>query len=216
MPKSSMPSGTKLDISFTDENGQQINLKSTFEKDVDTVSILISRPLHQGKPIEIDENTKLTIVGGQNMVQTIVGYVDAVTKIGPRTYWRVRKVDSKSVVNQRSDARVRAVLTLEVFKTYWGTEGIDSTETCPALSIDISNGGIAFYINAPFSTGEIIELQLPKYKRLHPFSLRGEVCWMRDAEKGSSFRHIIGVRFILDSKTERDRVVRYVSALMPN
>ena len=213
MAKINLKSGTKLDVTFTDDSGAVIEVKSTFEKNEDEVTILISRPLHQGKPVSVDENTRLILEGGQQIVVSLEGYVEGEVRRGPRTYWRVRTVNNRSVVNQRADARIKAELALRVQKTYWNQEGIDSIETLDCLSLDISNGGIAFYLNAPVSAGEILELELPKQGRFSPVSLRGEACWMREADQASAYRYITGVRFLTDNARDRDRITRYVAAL---
>lgn len=213
MAKINLKSGTKLDVTYQEEDGSVTTVKSTFEKNEDTVTVLISRPLKAGKAVMLDENTKITIQGGRQIVVNVDGYVEDVVKKGPRSFWRVRMVEQRSVVNQRSDERVKAELRLEVQKTYWNQEGIDSVDTLECLSMDISNGGIAFYLNAAVSAGEILELELPRQGRFSAVSLRGEVCWMREAEKASAYRYVAGIRFILDNERERDRLIRYVAAL---
>lgn len=213
MANNTLKAGIKLDVTYIDASGKRITLKSAFEKNVDSVCILITRPLMMGKPAEIDSATRLTLSGGQGLIVNMEGYVDATMKIGPRSYWKFHKVTQTEHSDQRLHERYKAELPVEVQKTYWNADQTSSIEAFPGLTLDISTGGVAIYLNAAAAGGEILELVLPKQKRLRELSLRGEVCWMREAEKASAYRYILGVRFILDDKNEQDRLTRYVAAV---
>lgn len=84
-----------------------------------------------------------------------------------------------------------------------------------AMSLDISAGGMAVYLNHRFEVGEICEITLPNIGT----SKEGQgipdvvsvVCWEREAPKGSIYRNVCGLQFRFGDGQERKQMQNYVA-----
>lgn len=214
MKKSKIQSGTKLEIQLGEDTQGEFKLRSSFEKQVNESTFLISVPMKDGKKIQPDFMQKLTIryeSGDQSYVAE--GYVDDVVKQGIRTFWKIRKSSEIREFFQRSDERYSVQTPVECVKTIWKADDSPESESIPGLTKDISVGGIAVYENGIFEVGEIMEVIFPGKGRRAPVSQDAEVCWLRDTEKGNPYRHIMGLRFVYTDDAQRKKVQKYITAV---
>lgn len=212
--------GTKLFLVYAGERqvkNEDFTIRSTFEKNVNESSFLISVPLKGGQRMEPDEEKKLLIkyaLGGEDII--VEGYVDDVVKVGVRQYWRIRKVTEGRKFFQRMDERVQTVLRVNYTRLEWITNTLEEQRTEEGATLDISAGGLAMFLNDKLDVGEIIYINLPTVSRAKAgkgFMVRGETCWLRDAQKGSAFRHTMGAKFIFDTSDEKKKMAAYMGAV---
>ena len=83
------------------------------------------------------------------------------------------------------------------------------------MSLDISAGGMALYLNRRFDVGEVCELSLPNIGTSEAGKgiegIVSVVCWMREAPKGSVYRHICGFQFRFGDGIEKEQLKLYVA-----
>lgn len=213
--------GTKLRLALETSMGQEpdFNMICTFAKALDESAFLISIPMKEGKLVTIDENQKLLIrYSGEDDNDNgmiLAGYVDDVIKQGIRRYWKVRRVSEQRQFFRRADERMKVVLPVQYKQETWtpNMDGVIQPES--GMSLDISAGGMALYLNHAFEVGEVCELSLPNIGT----SLEGQgidgivsvVCWMREAPKGSMYRRICGFQFRFTEETEKEHMQLYVA-----
>ena len=218
MAELNIQSGTKLRLAFDAPTGQDpnFNMVCTFFKSLDDSAFLISIPIVSGKPLEMEEDKKLLIRSGEDENQMILaGYVDDIIKQGIRRYWKIRRVTEQRTFFQRADERVKVALRINYTQDSWpvNSEGIIPPDD--GLTLDISAGGMATYVNHNFTVGEIINIDLPRLGT----SAAGKaiddivsvVCWSREAPKGSPFRFTCGVQFRFADSGEKDEIAQYVA-----
>lgn len=211
------------DTSEKKKRGKKVDeftLRSTFEKNLDEATFLISVPLKDGKRVEPDSFKKLIIRYGEGASQYIVeGYVDDVVKIGIRQYWKIRKVTNERSFSQRADDRYTFEEIIMYTKYSWLTDSTLDKPAEPGKCIDMSAGGIAFYETDEMSVGEIIEVTFPTLGRTKAgkgFTVRGEVCWQRGADKGAGYKFKTGIKFVFELTDERDMVKAYMGVVAKN
>ena len=208
--------GTKLQMAADVTIGEEpnFNMICTFNKSLDESAFLISIPMVGGKPMEADESTKLLIrYGTGNDAMILAGYVDDVVKDGIRRYWKIRRVSEQRQFLQRTDERLKVTLRIEYKQETWAVnaEGVIPTED--GMSLDISAGGAAIYMNRRFDVGEVVELTLPRIgttEQGKAQDLVGTVAWMREAPKGSLYRQLCGLKFRFGEQEERQRLQEYI------
>lgn len=212
--------GTKLFLVYAGERqvkNEDFTVRSTFEKNLNDSSFLISVPLKNGQRMEPDESKKLLIkyaMGGEDII--IEGYVDDVVKQGIRQYWKIRKVTEGRRFFQRTDERIQTVLRIAYTRMDWIVNTLDEYRTEEGATLDISAGGLAMFLNDKLDVGEIIYINLPTIGRSKAgkgFMVRGETCWLRDAQKGNPFRHTMGAKFIFDTTDEKKKMSAYMDAV---
>lgn len=212
--------GTKLFLVYAGERqvkNEDFTIRSTFEKNLNESSFLISVPLQNGKRMEPNEEKKLLIkyaMGGEDIV--IEGYVDDVVKQGVRQYWKIRKVTEGRKFFQRQDERIQLALRLDYTRLEWITNTLEEQRTEDGLTLDVSAGGLAMFLNDKLSVGEIINIHMPTVGRTKAgkgFTVRGETCWLRDTEKGNPYRHTMGAKFIFDTTDEKKKMSAYIGAV---
>lgn len=214
----SIKSGTKLKLAEDMPFGKEpdFNMVCTFVRSVDESAFLISIPLKGGKELPLDENRKLLIqYAGQNSDGMIVaGYVDDIVKEGIRRYWKIRRVSEHRQFFQRADERLKVSLPFRYRQATWepGEDGTISQEE--GMSLDISAGGMAAYLNRRFEVGETCELTLPNIGTAMEGrgveDIISSVCWVREAPKGSMYRNVCGFQFRFADGPEKKQVQTYV------
>ena len=213
-------SGTKMQIAYDVPVSKQpnFNMASTFKKNIDDSAFLISIPMQGGKGIPMDENQKLLIKygSGENTV-IIAGYADDAVKDGIRTYWKIRRVTEQRQFIKRVDERLKVSLKIEYTQDDWPVDEHGKTEREDALSLDLSAGGAALFLNRRFEVGEILDVFLPRIGTTedgHALdNVLGVVCWFREAPKGGSYKFICGLQFRFSDGSDRDTVKRYVGVV---
>lgn len=213
--------GTKLSLVYAGERqvkNEDFTMRSTFEKNLNESSFLISIPMQNGKRMEPDEEKKLLIkyaMGGEDVV--VEGYIDDVVKQGIRQYWKIRKVTEGRKFFQRQDERVQIAIRVNYTRLEWIANTLEEQRTEEGLTLDVSAGGLAMFLNDKLNVGEIIYINLPTVGRTKAgkgFMVRGETCWLRDAAKGSPFRHTMGAKFIFDTTEEKNKMSAYMGAVL--
>lgn len=212
-----IPVGTKLHIAFDVPLGKtpDFNMICTFGRKLDSASFLISIPMVDGKSLILDENQKFLIRYMQGSEPLIVAaYPDDVVKEGIRRYWRMRKVSESRQFFQRRDERIKVALRAEYFQSNWPVNENGTITTENAMTLDISSGGLALYINSRYDVGEMLEINLPRVgldSEGAPIQdLVAVVCWSREAPKGSLFRFITGLQLRL-SDEQKEQMSAYVA-----
>lgn len=196
--------GTRLAIAFDAPLGKQpeFDMVSTFAKALDESAFLISIPMKGGKPLAMDESQKLLIRYGHGEDTMIVaGYPDDTVKEGIRRYWRIRRVTEQRAFFKRADERLKVALKVEYMQDTWPVNYDGVVEKEEGMTLDISAGGLAMYLNRHFDVGETILVDLPRVGVTPAGQAIPEVvavvCWQRETLKGSLYRHICGLQFRL-------------------
>lgn len=210
--------GTKLHLGYdvaVDET-PSFNMICTFNKSIDESAFLISIPMKDGKPLELDESRKLLIRSGEGAdAMILAGYADDVVKEGIRKYWKIRRVSEQRQFFQRADERLKVTLRIEYFQPTWEVNEDGNIDKEDAMTLDVSAGGAALYVNRRFDVGEVIMMNLPRIgtseKGRAIEDVVGAICWMREAPKGSLYRNICGIQFRFNEAAEKTRVQGYIA-----
>ena len=211
-------SGTKLrmalDVPFGKE--PEFNLICTFVKSLDTASFLISIPMRDGAPLPLDDQQKLLICYGSAADTKIVaGYADDVVKEGIRRCWKIRRVSEQRQFFRRTDERLKVTIPIRYTQATWrpNEDGIIPPEE--GMTLDISAGGLASYLNRNLAVGEVCDITLPSIGTTREgHEIAGAVavvCWTREAPKGSPFRRVAGFQFRCADSVERQQMQDYVT-----
>ena len=204
--------GTKLQMAFDVPMGQKtdFNMMATFKEAIDDAYFLVSVPMLAGKPLLLDENQKFLMqysVGDNTFM--IAGYPEAVEKVGIRTFWKMRQVAEQRTFFKRRDERFKVSMRLE-----YQRDNVDNPETEDAMTIDVSAGGVAIYLNDYPDVGEALQVQMPTIRlqgERHELPVQlGIVCWVRQAPKGSLYRNVCGLQFRYADDIERETVKEYM------
>lgn len=212
-------SGTKLRLAFDVEMGQtpDFNMVCTFFKALDESAFLISIPMKDGKAMTMDENQKILIrYGAQDESGMILaGYVDDVVKEGIRRYWKIRRVSEQRQFFQRADERLKVALPVHYLQETWTPDENGEIAKEEGMTLDISAGGMAVYLNRRFEVGEILEMSLPNVGTVAEGrgvqGIVSVVCWMRETPKGSLYRNVCGIQFRFADGAERKQMQNYVA-----
>ncbi len=208
--------GTKLAVAFDVPIGQdpEFTIVSSFFKSLGDSSFLMSIPIRGGKPLVVPDTQKLLVRYGEGKGQNIIaGYIDEVVKEGIRSYWKVRRVTEQRTFFQRAEERVKVSLKVGYFQPTWHANFEGEIEPEDGLTLDISGGGLAMYLNDSFDVGEFCSVILPPMgtsKAGQSITLLGENCWTRKAEKGSPYKNICGLKFNYKDQRDKKRVADYI------
>ena len=81
--------------------------------------------------------------------------------------------------------------------------------------MDISNNGLAVYMNHWFDVGESCIFTLPRIGTVSAgqksHDVVGVVCWMRELPKGGAFRFVAGIQLRFADLEERKQMQEYVA-----
>ena len=212
MAEQQITPGTKLQVAFDVPMGQKtdFNMLATYKENLDEAYFLMSAPMLAGKPLIMDENQKLLLqykVGEETFV--LAGYPEAVEKKGIRTYWKMHKVAEQRTFVKRRDERFKVAMRLN-----YQRDNAPTHEPEDAMTIDVSAGGLAIYLNDYPDVGEALAVQMPTIRlqgERHELPEQlGIVCWVRRAPKGSLYRNVCGLQFRYADDMERELVKEYV------
>ena len=209
--------GTKLRMAYDAELGKEpnFNMVCTFNKSLNESAFLISIPVVNGKPLEVDETQKLLIqYGSGNDAMISAGFVDDTVKEGVRRYWKIRRVSEQRQFFQRADERVKVTLRVEYSQDTWALNENGEIPKEDGMSLDVSAGGAAIFMNRRFDVGEIVELNLPRVgtsERGQALTEIGNVCWVREAPKGSMYRLLCGLQFRFGDPAEKEQLQGYLA-----
>ena len=210
--------GTKMRMAFDVPAGQepQFSMISTFNKALDESAFLVSVPMVDGKALAADEMKKLLFRYGEGEEQAIVaGYVDDVVKEGIRHYWKVRRVTENRQFIQRRDVRMKIELPVTYMQDTWALNSDGEIDKEQGETMDISNNGLAVYMNRWFEVGESCIFTLPRLGTASDgqseYEVVGAICWMRELPKGGSFRFLAGTQLRFSNQDERRQMQEYVA-----
>ena len=204
-------------MAFDSQMGEEpkFDLVCTFAKALDESAFLISIPMKEGKALPLDENQKLLIRYGQgNESMILAGYADDIVKEGIRRYWKIRRVTEHRQFFRRTDERLKVALGISYMQDTWPVNYDGIIEKEKGMSLDISAGGLALYLNRLFNVGEICQVTLPNIGTAEEGQGRdlvAVVCWNRQAPKGSVYKNICGLQFRYEDEREREHVQNYVA-----
>ncbi|MGE9889646.1 PilZ domain-containing protein [Mediterraneibacter faecis] len=210
--------GTKIQVAYDVPPGQQpqFNMICTFNKALDESAFLVSIPIVDGNMLIPGETQKLLFRYGEGNDQNLVaGYVDDVVKEGIRRYWKVRRVAEQRQFIQRCDIRLKVQIPVSYMQDTWALNTEGKIEKESGETIDISNNGMAVYMNHWFDVGESCIFTLPRLGNAgegeEELEVAGVICWMRELPKGGAFRFATGVQLHFGSIEEGRKMQEYVA-----
>lgn len=212
-----IPTGTKLHMAYDVPLGKtpDFNMVCTFKKTLDESAFLVSIPMVGGKSLLMDENQKMLIrvpQGGEEFI--VAAYADDEVKEGIRRYWKMRRVSEQREFIKRKDERLKVALKVDYYQPTWpiGVDGKISTEE--SMTLDVSAGGAALFLNHHFDVGEAVMVNLPRIGMAPEGAAIPEVvaavCWGREAPKGSNYRHLCGIQFRMGDDAQREQLQNYM------
>ena len=203
--------GTKMRLAFDVPMNQDpsFNMLCTFNKALDESAFLVSIPMVDGKRVPLDENRKLLFQFGEDDdVQIVAGYADDEIKEGIRSYWKIRRVAEQRHMIKRVDIRMKVSLPIEYMQDTWPLNAEGET-------MDISNNGLAVYMNRWFAVGETCVFTLPRIGTASEGQpsreVVGVICWMREVPKGGRYRFVSGIQLRFGNDEERSQMQEYVA-----
>ena len=157
--------GTKIQLAFDVPVGHepQFNMLCTFNKALDESAFLVSAPMVDGKKLVPDESQKLLFKYTEGDESNIVaGYVDDTVKEGIRSYLKIRRVAEQRHFVKRVDIRMKVELPVQYMQDTWELNSNGEVEWEKGETMDISNNGLAVYMNRWFDVGETCIFKLPR------------------------------------------------------
>ncbi|MDO4475290.1 MAG: PilZ domain-containing protein [Lachnospiraceae bacterium] len=210
--------GTRLQIALDAGADKEpvFDLLCTFSKNIDDSAFLVSVPVKDAKALPLDEAQKLIFKYSEgNESRLIAGYADDEIKQGIRRYWKIRRVSEQRQFVQRADERIKVALKVQYTQPTWELNEDGSVEWDEGMTLDISGGGLALYLNRRFEVGEALEVELPVMagmpEEIIPKTSPAVVCWQRETPKGSIYRLVCGLQFRFGDPEERSRMQEYVA-----
>ena len=209
--------GSKIKLALDVPVGEQpnFNMICTFHKNLDESAFLVSIPMVNGKALVVDDSQKLLLQYGEgNDAMLVAGFVDDIVREGIRRYWKIRRVSEQRQFFQRRDERIKVALRLQYKQETWELNPDGQIDREDGMSLDISAGGAAVYMNRHMDVGEMVEVSFPRIgvseKGRAIDDIVSVVCWGREAPKGSLYRHICGVQFKFGDDSEKKRLQDYI------
>ena len=210
--------GTKMQLALDEKVGHdpEFNLLSTFNKALDESAFLVSIPMLDGKPMNVDESQKILFRYAEGEeTRLIAGYVDDVVKEGIRRYWKVRRVTENRQFVKRIDVRMKVELPVQYMQDTWALNAEGEIDKETGETMDISNNGLAVYMNRWFEVGENCIFTLPRLgtasNGVKELEVVGVICCMREMPKGGPFRFVTGVQLRFANTDERKDMQEYVA-----
>ena len=193
----------------------KFDMVCTFFKSLDESAFLISVPMRDGKPLPLNETQKLLIkYVSATEPMIMAGYADDEVKDGIRRYWRIRRVTDQRQFFKRADERIKVALRVKYSRMTALPGEESSMEEEDGLTLDISAGGMALFLNDRMDVGELCNVTLPRVGTApegQPIKdLNAVVCWNREAPRGSLYRNICGLQFRSDEGGQKGRIQDYV------
>ena len=210
--------GTKMQLAKDAAVGQEpvFNMLSTFNKELDESAFLVSIPILDGKPLQADESQKFLFRYEEGEeTRIIAGYVDDVIKEGIRRYWKIRRVTENRQFVKRIDVRMKVELPVKFMQDTWELNSQGEIEQESSETMDISNNGLAVYMNRWFEVGETCIFTLPRLgnasEGMPSREVVGVICWEREMPKGGPFRFVTGIQLRFANTDEKVKMQEYVA-----
>lgn len=207
--------GAKVHIAKDGQN-VEFNMVSTFNKSLDESAFLVSIPMVDGKALIPDECQKFLFRYEEGEESRVVaGYVDDIVKEGIRRYWKVRKVSENREFIKRVDVRMKIELPVQYMQDTWALNLQGEIDKANGMTMDISNNGLAVYMNDWLQVGENCIFTLPRLGTASDGAKEcevvGVICWTRELPKGGPFRFVTGVQLRFANNEERREMQEYVA-----
>lgn len=210
--------GTKMQLAKDAAVGQEpvFNMLSTSNKELDESAFLVSIPMLDGKPLQADESQKFLFRYEEGEeTRIIAGYVDDVIKEGIRRYWKIRRVTENRQFIKRIDVRMKVELPVKFMQDTWELNSQGEIEQESGETMDISNNGLAVYMNRWFEVGETCIFTLPRLgnasEGMPSREVVGVICWEREMPKGGPFRFVTGIQLRFANTDEKVKMQEYVA-----
>lgn len=210
--------GTKMQLAKDAAVGQEpvFNMLSTFNKELDESAFLVSIPMLDGKPLQADESQKFLFRYEEGEeTRIIAGYVDDVIKEGIRRYRKIRRVTENRQFVKRIDVRMKVELPVKFMQDTWELNSQGEIEQESGETMDISNNGLAVYMNRWFEVGETCIFTLPRLgnasEGMPSREVVGVICWEREMPKGGPFRFVTGIQLRFANTDEKVKMQEYVA-----
>ena len=210
--------GTKMQLAKDAAVGQEpvFNMLSTFNKELDESAFLVSIPILDGKPLQADESQKFLFRYEEGEeTRIIAGYVDDVIKEGIRRYWKIRRVTENRQFVKRIDVRMKVELPVKFMQDTCELNSQGEIEQESGETMDISNNGLAVYMNRWFEVGETCIFTLPRLgnasEGMPSREVVGVICWEREMPKGGPFRFVTGIQLRFANTDEKVKMQEYVA-----
>ena len=210
--------GTKMQLAKDAAVGHEpvFNMLSTFNKELDESAFLVSIPMLDGKPLQADESQKFLFRYEEGEeTRIIAGYVDDVIKEGIRRYWKIRRVTENRQFVKRIDVRMKVELPVKFMQDTWELNSQGEIEQESGETMDISNNGLAVYMNRWFEVGETCIFTLPRLgnasEGMPSREVVGVICWEREMPKGGPFRFVTGIQLRFANTDEKVKMQEYVA-----
>ena len=185
-------------------------------KALDESAFLVSAPMVDGKKLVPDESQKLLFKYTEGDESHIVaGYVDDTVKEGIRSYLKIRRVAEQRRFVKRVDIRMKVELPVQYMQDTWELNSNGEVEWEKGETMDISNNGLAIYMNRWFEVGETCIFKLPRLGSVSEGrpaqEVVGVICWMREVPKGGRDRFVSGIQLRFGNDEERGQMQEYVA-----
>ena len=210
--------GTKMQLAKETTAWQQpvFDMITTFYKELDESAFLVSVPMVDGKALPIDESQKFLFKYEEGEETRIVaGYVDDAVKEGIRRYWKIRRVTENRQFIKRADVRMKVELPITYMQDTWELNSEGEVDKEKGQTMDISNNGLAVYMNRWFEVGESCIFTLPRLgtaaEGQPSREVVGVICWTREMPKGSPFRFVAGIQLRFADQQECQDMQDYVA-----
>ena len=169
-----------------------------------------------GKPLQVDESQKFLFRYEEGEeTRIIAGYVDDVIKEGIRRYWKIRRVTENRQFVKRIDVRMKVELPVKFMQDTWELNSQGEIEQESGETMDISNNGLAVYMNRWFEVGETCIFTLPRLgnasEGMPSREVVGVICWEREMPKGGPFRFVTGIQLRFANTDEKVKMQEYVA-----
>ena len=211
MAKLNIKVGAKLDVTARTGEGEE-EYKSSYAGESGG-KWRIAVPMANGKSQPLAKGTAVALSwetdGGTS---TVNGTVEGSVKQGVRTYLAIRRDGDVQRQERRAHTRIPAEIPVELCGYTTDRSGARVEQCYKGVTTDISNGGVAVVTNAPTAVGEIISLTLAR-RGVKKLPLKGQVCWVRPAPKGTGYRDFIGLQFLFTNSEEGKELARLTESL---
>ena len=138
-------------------------------------------------------------------------------KQGIRSYWKLRKVAEQHHFFKRKDERYKVTFRIDYSHPSWMPDETGKIDREEAVTLDISAGGAALFMNSRFDVGDVCQIYLPRINQEPDGApiddVISAICWYRDAPIGSPYRFVAGLQFRFADDVERNRMRGYIDCI---
>ena len=110
---------------------------------------------------------------------------------------------------------MKVELPVQYMQDTWALNAEGEIDKETGETMDISNNGLAVYMNRWFEVGENCIFTLPRLgtasNGVKELEVVGVICWMREMPKGGPFRFVTGVQLRFANTDERKDMQEYVA-----